>query len=95
MSIQILIVDDEADVRNSMDMYINHAGFATQLAASAEEGLDLLEERRFEVVITDIMLPGVSGLDQNHQEQIRLRRHRHDRLQRRLLLRGGHHRRGQ
>lgn len=63
MSIQILIVDDEADVRNSMDAYINHAGFTTELAASAEEGLDLLKGHPFDVVITDIMLPGVSGLE--------------------------------
>jgi diguanylate cyclase (GGDEF)-like protein len=63
MGIQILIVDDEADVRTSMDTYINHAGFSTRLAVSAEEGLDLLKDHSFEVVITDIMLPGVSGLE--------------------------------
>ena len=63
MSIQVLIVDDEVDVRNSMNTYINHAGFSTELAASAEEGLDQLKDRKFDVVITDIMLPGVSGLE--------------------------------
>ena len=63
MSIQILIVDDEADVRNSMNTYINHAGFSTELAASAEEGLDQLKDGKFDVVITDIMLPGVSALE--------------------------------
>jgi diguanylate cyclase (GGDEF)-like protein len=63
MSIQILIVDDEADVRNSMNTYIKHAGFPTELAASAEEGLEQLKDRKFDVVITDIMLPGLSGLE--------------------------------
>ncbi len=63
MGIQILIVDDEPDVRESMDTFINHAGFDTKLAASAEEGIDLLKDHNFEVVITDIMLPGVSGLE--------------------------------
>ena len=63
MSIQILIVDDEVDVRNAMNTYINHAGFSTQLVASAEEGLDLLKNYKFDVVITDIMLPGVGGLE--------------------------------
>lgn len=63
MGIKILIVDDEADVRESMDTFINHAGFTTQLAASAEEGLDLLKDHSFEVVVTDIMLPGIDGLE--------------------------------
>lgn len=63
MNSLVLIVDDEADVRNSMDTYINHAGFATRVAASAEEGLELLKHHPFDVVITDIILPGIGGLE--------------------------------
>ena len=63
MKHRILIVDDEADVRNSMNMYIKHAGFSTQVAATAEEGLELLKNGSFDVGITDIILPGIGGLE--------------------------------
>jgi len=61
--IHVLIVDDDLSVRNTMDEYIANAGFSTLAAASAEEALELIEKNEFAVVITDIRLPGLGGLD--------------------------------
>ncbi|MGD9280256.1 MAG: diguanylate cyclase [Desulfobacterales bacterium] len=61
--INVLIVDDDLSVRNTMDEYIANAGFSTLAASSAEEALDLIEKNNFSVVITDIRLPGMGGLE--------------------------------
>jgi two-component system cell cycle response regulator len=62
-SIHILIVDDDRSIRDTMHQYINNAGYHTRSAASAEEALELLKKNRFHVVITDIILPGIGGLE--------------------------------
>jgi two-component system cell cycle response regulator len=59
----ILIVDDEEGLRQSMQEFVSVSGFRTLTAASAEEALALLEDRQIDVVITDIMLPGMDGLE--------------------------------
>jgi diguanylate cyclase (GGDEF)-like protein len=46
-----------------MDEYIANAGFSTLAASSAEEALELIEKNNFAVVITDIRLPGLGGLE--------------------------------
>jgi diguanylate cyclase (GGDEF)-like protein len=62
-NINVLIVDDDLSVRNTMDEYIANAGFSTLAASSAEEALELIEKNNFAVVITDIRLPGLGGLE--------------------------------
>jgi diguanylate cyclase (GGDEF)-like protein len=61
--IHVLIVDDDLSVRNTMHEYIANAGFNTLAASSAEEALELVEKNEFAVVITDIRLPGMGGLE--------------------------------
>ncbi len=59
----MLIVDDDSSVRNTIHEYIANAGFDPTAAASAEEALELVENNDFAVVITDIRLPGMGGLE--------------------------------
>ena len=61
--VQILIVDDDVAVRNTMDEYITTAGYQSNAVSCAEEALELLEKKSFHVVITDIILPTMGGLD--------------------------------
>ena len=61
--VQILIVDDDVAVRNTMDGYITTAGYQSNAVSCAEEALELLEKKSFHVVITDIILPTMGGLD--------------------------------
>ena len=59
----ILIVDDDLSIRNTMQEYIKNAGFASQTASTAEEALELIKINKYAVVITDIRLPGMGGLE--------------------------------
>ena len=60
---KILIVDDDAGVRDSMQEYIMDSGYDIYTASSAEEALELLKSDIVDVVITDIMLTGMDGLE--------------------------------
>lgn len=60
--IRILIVDDDATVRNLMHEFMQTVGYRSSTAASGEEALAELSRRSMDVVITDIMMPGMDGL---------------------------------
>ena len=60
---KILIVDDDAGVRDSMQEFIKDSGYDIYTASSAEEALELLKSEIVDVVITDIMLTGMDGLE--------------------------------
>ncbi|HEY7745182.1 MAG TPA: sigma-54 dependent transcriptional regulator [Desulfuromonadales bacterium] len=60
---QILLIDDESHNREALTLLLTHAGYQVQSAASGEEALTILQETPFEIVITDLFLPGVSGID--------------------------------
>jgi len=62
MTAHILIVDDDLSIRDAMQEFIEMSGFVSSVASSAEEALDVLTTNSVEVVITDIMLPGMDGL---------------------------------
>jgi len=59
----ILIVDDEASVRDWLTIYLKRAGHSYRTAADGAEALVALKEERFDLVITDLKMPRVSGLD--------------------------------
>jgi diguanylate cyclase (GGDEF)-like protein len=61
--IRILVVDDDVDVRRTMNEYIKTAGYLCSAASCAEEAIELLGKDDFQVVITDIILPGMGGLE--------------------------------
>jgi len=63
MNINILIVDDDSTVRNPMKEFINLSGYKSFEASSAEEAIDILNSNSIHVVITDIMLPEMSGFE--------------------------------
>lgn len=62
MTPHILIVDDDLSIRDAMHEFIEMSGYEASVASSAEEALDVLSAIAVEVVITDIMLPGMDGL---------------------------------
>ncbi len=63
MSKRILIVDDKPEIRDSMCDYMALAGFAPEAVSSAEDALTHLKHAEVDIVITDIILPGLGGLD--------------------------------
>jgi len=59
----ILIVDDESGIRDSLKGVLEDDGYQTGEAGSGESCLDLLDQRAFDVVLLDVWLPGMDGLD--------------------------------
>ena len=58
----ILVVDDEADVRDVIQMNLEREGFSVSSAASGQEALEILSREKFDAVILDVMMPGMDGL---------------------------------
>jgi DNA-binding response OmpR family regulator len=66
MSLQgvtVLVVDDDADTRKSMARILRLAGAEVSVTSSVEGALQLLEANRWDVVVTDIGMPLLSGYD--------------------------------
>ena len=61
--IAILVVDDEPSVREVLADYLDSQGYAVQSEANGERGIAALDKRAFDIVITDLRMPGMSGLD--------------------------------
>jgi two-component system nitrogen regulation response regulator NtrX len=59
----VLIVDDEPAIRESLRGVLEDEGYAADVAESGEAALDCLRQRGFDVVLLDIWLPGIDGLE--------------------------------
>lgn len=60
---RILIVDDDHAQRSLLETYLQSQGYSTQSAASGEAALQLLGEDRYAMMISDVRMPGMSGLE--------------------------------
>jgi len=59
----ILIVEDEAKMRRLLELNLGEDGFSTLSAGDAESGLKFLRESTVDLVVTDLKLPGMNGLE--------------------------------
>jgi DNA-binding NtrC family response regulator len=59
----VLIVDDEAEIRESLQTLLELEGYEVETAGNGDEGLSKLGERPFDLVLLDLALPGRSGID--------------------------------
>ncbi|MFB3787668.1 MAG: sigma-54-dependent transcriptional regulator [bacterium] len=59
----ILVVDDDSNQRNLLVSFLTGQGFPVESAASGEEALNLLDSRGIQLMISDVRMPGVSGLE--------------------------------
>ena len=62
-SAKILIVDDEPQIRRIMRTTLTTEGYAVYDARSGEEALDAVREQRFDLVLLDVNMPGMGGLE--------------------------------
>jgi two-component system response regulator (stage 0 sporulation protein F) len=60
---KILVVDDMESIRETIRFYFNAKGYEVLTAESAEEALPIISEKSPEVILLDIHLPGMSGLE--------------------------------
>ena len=61
--IRILIIDDEKHFTEELFEYLNNSGFEALEANTGEEGLDILNKNDIDLLILDVRLPRISGLD--------------------------------
>lgn len=60
---RILIVDDEKEIRDLIDIYLKGEGYETLKAENGEEALDILGTNDVDLIILDIMMPKVNGIE--------------------------------
>lgn len=63
MPAKVLIVDDEANIVISLEFLMEQAGYAVAIARNGDEALEKIESFRPDLVLLDVMLPGVNGFD--------------------------------
>jgi CheY-like chemotaxis protein len=73
--VEVLVIDDEAVVHASIGRILDRAGLKSEGVFSAGEGLEKLRARDYDLVITDLMMPGMNGIEllkAMHSEDIRV-----------------------
>ena len=60
---KVVVVEDEADIREVLEHNLTREGFQVYSAADGEKGLRLVKEKLPDLVLLDLMLPGLDGLD--------------------------------
>ncbi len=61
--IRVLVVDDNATARQTLRAHLERPGFSTTEASTGLEALELLETREFDVILLDVMMPGLTGFE--------------------------------
>lgn len=59
----ILIVDDEKIVRESLRDWLENVGYRVIIAASGEEALKIIKRRKIKIMLTDLVMPGIDGIE--------------------------------
>jgi CheY-like chemotaxis protein len=68
---KVLVVDDDPAVRKSIDRVLTSKGYAVITAENGEEAMRKLNDEKYDLVYTDIRMPGMSGLDVAEQVKAR------------------------
>ncbi|MFM8532967.1 MAG: response regulator, partial [Acidimicrobiia bacterium] len=58
----VLVIDDEEVMRDILGTLLEREGYSVRMASTGQEGLDLARSLPFDAVITDVMMPGIDGL---------------------------------
>lgn len=66
-TVHILVVDDEVNIRNALVTMLEKKGYQLYGAGTGEEALQHLEEVRMDLVITDLRMPGIGGMEFMHR----------------------------
>jgi DNA-binding NtrC family response regulator len=59
----VLVVDDEADIREGLELLLISEGYTVDLAQNGAEGLHRMENRGYDLVLLDLMMPDLSGME--------------------------------
>lgn len=60
---KILIVEDERQIARFLELELQHEGYGTETAYDGRDGLKAVEQKEPDLVLLDIMLPGINGME--------------------------------
>ena len=60
---RVLVIDDEGEIRDSLDTFLSLEGYEVSTAENGARGLAQAKDKPFDVAITDLKMPGLSGSD--------------------------------
>ena len=60
---QILVVEDDRDLNKTVCSFLNHSGYTATGCLSADEAYDAMYEQVFDLIVSDIMMPGIDGFE--------------------------------
>jgi len=60
---KILVVEDDPDIRKILELFLGEKGFRVKIADGAPRALELLSEEPIDLILSDVRMPGMSGLD--------------------------------
>ena len=60
---KVLVVDDDASLREFLSVLLDKEGYQVYMAGSAKEGLETLDRHPIDVVLTDVKMPGMDGIE--------------------------------
>jgi DNA-binding response OmpR family regulator len=60
---RILVIDDEPDLCETLEMVLSEAGYAVTTAASGDAAVELAKRESFDLVMTDLRMPGLGGVE--------------------------------
>ena len=60
---RILVIEDDDTVRDVLRIFLKDKGFDVTIAVSGEAGLEILRSEKFDLIITDLIMPGISGME--------------------------------
>jgi response regulator RpfG family c-di-GMP phosphodiesterase len=62
-TVRVLLVDDEEAIRLSLSMFLTRSGYEVETASSALQALEMLDAGRFSLMLSDIRMPGMTGVE--------------------------------
>ncbi len=62
-TVKILLIDDEEEFVNTLGQRLEFRGYKAQVAHNGQAGIDILVNELFDIVILDLMMPGINGID--------------------------------
>lgn len=69
-NIKILLIDDEAEFVSTLAERLELRGYSSKTSEDGESGISMVESEAFDVVILDLMMPGLSGLETLRQIKV-------------------------
>ena len=72
---RILIVDDEPDTLGLIELTLETAGYEVSTALNAEPAMNLIQQQEFDLILLDVMMPGMSGFDMVRQLKAQMGSH--------------------